>query len=291
MDTKPQGQIPQSAPANPLAKHFRQPAIYLTLPSKGRWWPEGTLDLPQNNEIPIYPMTTKDEILLRTPDALLNGSGVVGVIQSCCPNIKDAWSMPSIDVDPVLIAIRIASYGHRMDFSGQCPHCKEDNDYAIDLRTVNDSIRCPDFSEPLIHGTLKITLRPQQYFALNQTNQLRFEEQRIMGLIMDEGTDDTTRQQLVNESMNRLNTLNLDGLTSSTEFIELDDGTVVNDPAFIREFYENTDSRVIRDVQVQLGKMAEIANVKPVAVSCNSCNQPFNITVTFDYASFFAVGS
>jgi hypothetical protein len=60
-------------------------------------------------------MTTKDEITLKTPDALLNGQGVVNVIESCCPAIKDAWAMPSIDVDATLIAIRIASYGNQMD--------------------------------------------------------------------------------------------------------------------------------------------------------------------------------
>ena len=76
---------------NPLANYFRQPAIYLKLPSAGRWWPQGSLELSESQELPIYPMSTKDEILIRTPDALLNGQGVVDVIQSCCPAMKNAW--------------------------------------------------------------------------------------------------------------------------------------------------------------------------------------------------------
>ena len=104
-------------PQNPLAKHFRQPVIYLKLPSGGAYWPDGSIDLPLNNEIPVLAMSTKDEIVLKTPDALLNGQGVVNVIQSCCPNIKDAWKMPSVDVDATIIAIRIASYGNQMDFT------------------------------------------------------------------------------------------------------------------------------------------------------------------------------
>ena len=97
---------------NPLAKHFRQPAIYIQLTSQGKFWPENTLELPVTGKIPVYPMTARDEITLRTPDALINGTSVVEVVQSCCPNIKDAWEMPSIDVDSTLIAIRIASFGH-----------------------------------------------------------------------------------------------------------------------------------------------------------------------------------
>ena len=42
---------------NPLQKYFRQPAIYVKLPSDGKFYPEGTLEMPVNKEIPIYPMT------------------------------------------------------------------------------------------------------------------------------------------------------------------------------------------------------------------------------------------
>ena len=56
--------------SNPLFKHFKQPAIYLNLPSKGQYWPEGSIDYPATGDIPVYPMTVKDEITLKTPDAL-----------------------------------------------------------------------------------------------------------------------------------------------------------------------------------------------------------------------------
>ena len=111
----------ENANPNPLSKHFRTPGIYIKLPSGGRYWPENALNLPLNGELPIYPMTTKDEIILRTPDALLNGSGVVSLIQSCCPNISDAWQTPNIDIDAILIAIRIATYGHNISFQSNCP--------------------------------------------------------------------------------------------------------------------------------------------------------------------------
>ena len=102
---------------NPLAKHFRQPVLYIKLPSNGRWWPEGSVDIPVTGEIPVYSMTAKDEITMKTPDALMNGSSTVHVIESCCPSIHNAWKMPAIDLDSILIAIRIASYGKEMEFT------------------------------------------------------------------------------------------------------------------------------------------------------------------------------
>ena len=111
--------------SNPLAKFFRQPAIYARLPSGGKNWPNGTINMPANSELPILPMTAIDEITYRTPDALFNGEAVTGVIQSCVPSIKNAWATPSIDLDTILVAIRIASYGHEMEIGTKCPKCGE----------------------------------------------------------------------------------------------------------------------------------------------------------------------
>ena len=92
---------------NPLKQYFRQPAIYIKLPSQGQFYPEGALDMPPNGELPVYPMTAIDEITYRTPDALFNGNATVNVIQSCMPNIRDPWSIPAMDVDTILVSIRI----------------------------------------------------------------------------------------------------------------------------------------------------------------------------------------
>ena len=59
--------------ANPLKQYFRQPAIYLRLPTGGKYWPPGSIELTHNGEFSVYPMTAIDEITYRTPDALFNG--------------------------------------------------------------------------------------------------------------------------------------------------------------------------------------------------------------------------
>jgi hypothetical protein len=108
-------------PNNPLRQYFRQPAIYIRLPSGGEFYPPGTLDMPPNQELPVLPMTAVDEITYRTPDALFNGSAMVNVIQSCVPNIRDAWAIPAMDVDSILVGIRVASYGHSYGIDQSMP--------------------------------------------------------------------------------------------------------------------------------------------------------------------------
>ena len=56
---------------NPLETYFRQPSIYIKLPSGGKHYPMGAIEFNENSELAVYPMTAKDEIKMKTPDALL----------------------------------------------------------------------------------------------------------------------------------------------------------------------------------------------------------------------------
>lgn len=280
----------QSRP-NPLVKYFRQPSIYIKLPSKGKFWPEGSLELPVTGELPVYPLTARDEVTLRTPDALMNGSGVVEVIQSCCPNIKDAWNMPSIDVDAVLIAIRIASYGPQMDVDTKCPHCGEENTHGFDLQVSLSSITAPDYSKKIDYTGLKIKLKPQHYFGVNKQNIVDFQQQRMIKALESPDIDPEIRAKEINDSMGKLVDVALDNITDSTEYVEVEDGTVVNDREFIREFYKEADAAVVKMIQAKLAEFNIEGGIKQQIAPCTHCDKDYPITLMFDYASFFAVGS
>lgn len=277
--------------SNPLFKHFRQPAIFLKLPSQGSYWAEGALDLPVIGEIGILPMSTRDEITLKTPDALINGQGVVNVIQSCCPNIHDAWLTPNIDVDAILIAIRIASYGNAMDIESVCPHCNENNEYTIDLGNILQGITLPSYNKKVEFNDFKIKLKPAPYFAVNRANQIAFEEQQIIKTLVNIEDNDLEAAAKFDTHLSKLISLSINNLSNSTDYIELADGTIVNNEEHIAEFYQNCDTKVIKAIQLRLREFNQEGAIKPVAVTCNSCNEPFDISLTFEYASFFAVGS
>jgi hypothetical protein len=277
--------------SNPLAKHFRQPAIYLKLPSQGSYWPTDTLTLPANGELPVYPMTTKDEIILRTPDALMNGSGVVSVIQSCIPSIQDAWLMPSVDVDACLIAIRIASYGNDMNISVTCPKCNHVDDHTIDLQQALGQLSMPDYSGTVKDTDLTIKFKPQNYFAVNRTNSISYEEQRILNVLNSSDMTVDQKDQNLKEITDKLIDLNTDNLAASTEWILMSDGTRVSDTAYIKEFYANTSAALIGKIRAHLSEMAVNAGLKPFHTNCSECSTEFDTEITFDYANFFGSGS
>jgi hypothetical protein len=277
---------------NPLAKHFRQPAIYLQLPSKGKYWEPNSLDLGESGELAIYPMTTKDEITLRTPDALINGQGVVEVIQSCVPAIKNAWKMPSVDTDAVLIAMRIASYGHSMDFEGTCPKCSQTSTYGMDLRTLLAAIKCPDFDTIMDLQAVNIKFRPQSYLQSTQINQAQFEMQKYDKLInsmTDEDVEEKTK--IASAQVKRLNELATEMLTNATEYIiDVESGSRIDRKDFIKEFYSNIESKVVQQVNEWLGELIKDSSPKMQKVNCADCGEEIELQIMFDYSNFFVVG-
>jgi hypothetical protein len=248
--------------------------------------------MPDNGELPVYPMTAKDEIILRTPDALLNGQGVIDVIQSCCPNITDAWYMPSTDVDAVLIAIRIASYGNEMSFDSVCPHCNAEHRYEASLSDYLDQIRLPNYNKKLVHDRIQIKLKPQDYRSLNQTNQIAYEEERLLNTLEKADVEDSVKSEEYKKHLERLVDLNAKILVDNTEYIELlDTGTVVNDAEYIKEFYFNCDAEICKDLRRQIDAVNKEGALKPQQAQCQDCSKPYEVPLVFDYSSFFEKSS
>jgi len=272
---------------NPLSGHFRQPSIFLKLPSQGRYWPPGTINLPANGEIGVMPMTAKDEIMLRTPDALMNGQGIVSVVQSCVPSITNAWAMPTIDMDAVLIAIRLATYGDKMDMDSDCPSCKHDNRHQLELGPILMRIRSPDYSNMFNVDGLTIKFKPLNYMQGTKNNIAEFEQEKIIQLISNEDIDADTRKSQFEIHLQKIIESNIAILSQSTENITTESGEIVTDKNFITEFYVNASNKVIKAVQAKIKELSDSAGLPPARVQCEECNHEYNVAVTFDYANFF----
>jgi len=276
---------------NPLSKFFRQPAIYVQLPSKGQGWPAGSIDYPANGEIPVLPMTAIDEITYRTPDALFNGEAVVSVIQSCVPCIHDAWAIPSVDVDSLLVAIRIASYGHSLDVASQCPSCDTAHDYGLDLRSVIDRLESADYSEPLEIGDLKFYFRPLTYQEINSNSQSQFEQQKTLQLINDaENLDDDSKVERINAMMKRLIEVTVRAMSQSVTEIRTVDAIVTN-TNHIEEFLNNCDRQVFEKVRDRVINLRERSEIKPLKIKCPSCQHQYQQAFTLDMTRFFGPAS
>ncbi len=277
-------------PNNPLRQYFRQPAIFIKLPSGGAYYPEGALNMPPTGELPVYPMTAIDEITYRTPDALFNGQATVSVIQSCVPNIIDPWSIPAMDLDTVLISIRIASYGHTMEMESQCPHCKNQDTFGIDLRTVLDAMKSPDYQKHIEFRDIQIYFKPMTYKNLNDNNKKQFDEQRLLQGIDSADQPDEEKLNQLTLALKKITEITVEALGQSVAAIKTP-SALVTEQSFIQEFLKNCDRQLFNQIRDHIVTQKTMSEIQPLTIACPACTKEYKQALTLDMANFFAPAS
>jgi len=284
----------QVRPQNPLTAFMRQPKIYIRLPSEGKYWPEGSLNVSENGEYPVYSMTAQDELMLKIPDALMNGQAVVDVIQNCIPNIRDAWSVPSIDMDVILIAIRIATYGERLTTPLKIGDTELE--YVVDLRYVLDDLmnRITWVPHVPINDDLTVFVRPVNYRQVTEMSIQSFETQKIMQVANEDTLSDEEKIKVFKESFAKLTRVTIGMVGASIYRVDSSQGSTDN-PEFIKEFIDNADKSIFNVVQTHLEQLKEVNSVKPIVVPITDelrekgfSGDTIEVPLTFDAASFFA---
>jgi len=278
------------AKKNPLAGWFRQPKIYVKLPSNGEFYPPGTLDVSTTGEYPVYAMTAKDELMFKTPDALLSGQSTVEVIKSCFPAILDPWKMPSIDLDFVLIAIRIATYGEKMEVGANCPHCNHENSYDIDLNLWLNTFANFTYTSEIPVDPLTVFVRPYSYQEITKTSIKTLEQQRIFNIINDEAMSDEEKMDRFGKSFVKLTELTVDVIGNCISRISTPEGEVT-DKDMIKEFINNCSKDVFDKISKHVVGVKEQMEMKVQNAECEECHQQFDLPVTMDQSNFFAVRS
>jgi hypothetical protein len=235
-------------------------------------------------------MTAKDELMFKTPDALLSGQSTVEVIKSCIPAILDPWQMPSIDLDACLIAIRVATYGESMEVSCNCPTCNAENNYDINLTNWLGNISSFHYDSTINMDPLTIHIRPYTYQEITKTNLKTFEQQRIFQVINNDQISDEEKLKQFGESFVKLTSLTVDIIAGCISKIDSPNGST-DDPKFIKEFVDNASKEVFDLLSAHINGMKERIEMQPLDVTCTECNFDFVMPVTMDQSNFFAVRS
>ena len=269
---------------NPLKQYFRRPAIYVKLPSGGKYYPEGAIDLPDNKELPVYPMTAIDEITSKTPDALFNGIAITEIIKSCVPNIKDPWAIPAIDLDAILISIRAATNGNMLEVESVCPACSEDASYNINLVGLLTNLK-PEYDDMIKINDLIIKFKPMSYKKVNEINLVQFEIEKTIRNI-ENITDGDERLRISGQTMKNLNELSMTLITETIESIATP-SEIVTEKEYINDFLRNTDKKTFDNLKNTAIKLRESAQLKPLQVKCIHCQHDYEQTLTLNVTDFF----
>jgi hypothetical protein len=279
--------------SNPLKKYYRQPKQFVRLPSNYKYYKPGTIQIPESGEVAVFPMTAKDELLFKTPDALLNGEATVRVIQSCIPAITNAWEMPALDIDTCLVAIRMATYGTKMQVKVFVPKTKIEKDMELDLQAALDRLLSHTYEEQFLYENMEVTTRPLTYKEFTEAAIKTFEEQRLATVVQDKDMPEEEKIKRFQASFSKLTDINIQMVSASVASIRVD-GQTVTDKTQIQEFLENTSKEFYQTIIDQSTKQKDNFTIPPVEMTATpeeikaGAPETYKVPVLFDQANFFA---
>ena len=276
---------------NPLQKYFRQPSVYIKLPS-GLQYGTDVIEPSTTGELAVLPMTAMDEVKFKTLDALMNGQGVVDVIQSCIPQIKDAWRITSYDLDSIFLAIRIATYGETMDITYNLPVMNEKRSHTINLPAMLDAISRTVIEHKFSLNGLTFHIAPLTYKDMNMVSLETFQQSRIYTSLKNSTIADEEKVKTFDESFKKMTELGNDILIKNIRKIDTETESVT-DPAQIEEFFKNADAKMMSELQKKLQKLRLQGSSPPVKFKASEeeikkgVPASYEVPVTFDTANFF----
>ena len=254
---------------NPLLARVRLPGETFTLPSGGLFYTDGELDDSiQNGEIHVYPMTTIDEIVLKTPDMLFSGEAIKEVFGRCIPTVKRPLDLLAKDVDFLLICLRKVSLGDELEMNYK-HNCKdaEDHSYIVSVPNMIQSAKRIDptslnnYTFKLENNEQTITLRPARFKEYIRTMQLH------------------NRDKLTPVELKDITLDSLAGIIAKVDEI--------TDAVLIREWLEEITPGMFREISDQIERTTDWGPTFETSVVCRDCDEKMTVMVPANPLSFF----
>lgn len=274
---------------NPLSAYFRTPKHFITLPSKGKHYQDGVLELSDHGEIGILPMTAKDELLFQTPDALLNGETLKQVIKSCAIGVKKPEKLLNNDIEAILIAIKHASFGDELTLASECPECGHENSYGLSITESLSSMKYLDDHYIVnMESGVSVFLAPYTFESQLKMAKSAFEEDKLLKNIGNPNLSEEEQLRMISNAVRTMSSITFELMLNCVEKICMEsDGVEVVEKQFIEEYLQNISTEESHIIQEQIKEINNIGIKKIYHVSCGKCNHEWDQELDINPTDFF----
>jgi hypothetical protein len=277
---------------NPLSQYFRQPGAYVKLPTQGYWYKDGSVEMTQDGEVAVYPLSAIDDILLNTPDAMLNGQALEKVLKNCVPDIKDIKKLLIPDMEAIFVGLKSASNNGKIDIDRKCEKCSHENTYEINCNNLLQTSGFINQADTFIvfNDELEIHVRPYNFEMRQLFIKKEFEEEKTLRAIDDSNKDidELTKAKILGESIDRLSQMTFELVSKSIEKIVLLKKEVeITDKKHIKEWLLNISKEQSDLVVEAVNKLNLVGPSKTLPLTCENCGNTTEETLSFDPSSFF----
>lgn len=273
---------------NPLKGYFRQYKLFLKLPSGTSYYAPNVVKFTDTGEIGIMPMTGKDELILKNPDALLNGEALTEVIKSCVPEVSDPRALLTNDIDALITAIRYATYNDALETELACPKCDHKNLFKLDLQYSLDNMSFLD-SEYVVNldNGLSVFVKPYGFPELLRGLHAQFEQSKLTRAIENESITEDQRMKLFATAFKELSVITYALMLNSVlKVVDESKNIDVSNKDDIKEFLQNIDKKSSDKISDLIKEINQIGIKRSFTAVCDQCQHSWESEVDFNPVNF-----
>ena len=278
----------QVARQNPLKNYFRQYKLYLKLPSGTSYYAPGTIEFTDSDEVGIMPMTGKDELILKNPDALLNGEALVEVIKSCAPAVKNPKLLLTNDIDAIITAVRYATYNDALETELNCPKCNHANLFKLDLQYSLDNMSFLDAEYVVnLDSGLTVFVKPYGFSELLKGLHAQFEQGKLTRAIENESIPEEQRLKLFATAFKELSVITYELMVNSViKVIDESQNINVTNKDDIKDFLQNIDKKSSDKISDLIKEINLIGIKRTFTAKCEKCDHTWESEDDFNPVNF-----
>lgn len=273
--------------ANPLEQYFRQIKLYIKLPSGTSYYPPEVVEFT-NGEVGVMPMTGKDEMLLKNPDALLNGEALIEILASCVPSLRNPRALLTNDIDALITAVRYATYNDSLEMNLHCPQCGEENTYSLNLQHALDNMSYlePEYVINLDNG-LSVFVKPHAFPELLKGLHTQFESNKLARALESERLSEQEKGEIFKKAFRDLTITKFNLMTNSiVKMVDESKGINVSDKQFIAGFLQNADKNHIDQIDKLVEKINQVGIKRTFNAVCSKCEHTWESEIDFNPVNF-----
>lgn len=271
---------------NPLLIRLNKlPGTSIRLPSRGLFYSSGELDSDASDgEVTLFPMTTTDELMMRSPDMLFQGTAIDNVIRRCAPQIKKPLDLLVGDIDYLLTQLRRISYGAHIPITYECD-CLKDEATKKKKRIAGDT----EYLIPVDHfiqHTKEMDAKDfnrQFKVQLSNGQKVVLQPLRMGDFIALQQMNSDTEMLKDPETIKTFVAANFASVTKSVDEIE--------DKDLIKEWYAALPRLETEKIKSKLESIEQWGIDFKYSVTCKSCKKLKEVTTQLNPLYFFTLPS
>lgn len=305
---------------NPLLDELSTslPGVTVALPSQGRFYEPGVLaEGTDVNEVEVGTLSMVDELKYRDPFLLASGRAMRDMVRRICPAVLDPDKLCDIDMEAIILAARIASYGEEMEVEVTCsnpatveeldpdtqeptgktfPVCEHQDKYTADLISLMQKYapleNLDEYDFVLKPWGQKIAFKPMSHeMSLHVTKMMMQRNKEIAefeGINDDDALFNDGAMDAYVRAMTTTVEMTVDLLVDTIHMVTAASGAVITDKGMIHEWILRLPREKVEEINIAANKLIEhTRSMSKFTYVCPACGHEQDVPLVLDADKLF----